>query len=147
MSNIWIAAGDGNLERVQHLVEQGQSVNAADDMGYTPMHAAASYGHADVMTWLLARGADVNIRDSDGDTPLHHCDTAAAARFLLERGADAAAVNAEGMTPAMVAADDDNEELCALYGVAPQPQDENTLPLGTHAEGGSDDDEAENDPP
>jgi hypothetical protein len=32
-----VAASDGNLERVQQLIAEGVSVNAADEQGYTPM--------------------------------------------------------------------------------------------------------------
>jgi ankyrin repeat protein len=61
-------------------------------------HAAASYGHLDVLSWLLAHGGDINIRDADGDTPLHHCDAAPAAQFLLAHGADATLTDEEGNT-------------------------------------------------
>ncbi len=36
-------------------------------------HAAAAYGHIELMRYLLDdAGGDVNIVDNDGDTPLHH---------------------------------------------------------------------------
>ena len=67
--NIWVAASDGDLERVKHLVEvEGVSVNAQDEVGYSPLHAAASYGEIQVLEYLLARGGDVTIKDEDGDT-------------------------------------------------------------------------------
>ncbi|PWN46492.1 hypothetical protein IE53DRAFT_372340 [Violaceomyces palustris] len=48
--NIWIAAGEGDLERVRHLVQvQGISPTAPDPYTYTPVHAAASYGHLEIL--------------------------------------------------------------------------------------------------
>jgi hypothetical protein len=38
LENIWTATGDGDFARVQQLISaEGQSANAADESGYTPM--------------------------------------------------------------------------------------------------------------
>ena len=88
---------------MKHLIEtEGLSANAKDENGFTPMHAAASYAQLDMLTYLISKQGDVNIQDSDGDAPLHHCDTAAAARFLLSNSADAKLKNAEGNTVSCV---------------------------------------------
>ena len=51
--NLWTAAADGELERVEHLLQQGTNkVNDQDDSGYSALHAAASYGHAVLLCWL-----------------------------------------------------------------------------------------------
>lgn len=43
-ANIWVAASDGDIDRVQHLISSGAyEVNAQDDHGYTALHAASSY--------------------------------------------------------------------------------------------------------
>ncbi|CAE6515305.1 unnamed protein product [Rhizoctonia solani] len=99
--NIWIAAGDGDLERVKILVEeQGVSPNAADDViGYTPMHAASSYGHIQILTYLISKGGDVNVTDEEGDTPLFTAETVAVAQFLVENGALVDVRNSEGISP------------------------------------------------
>ncbi|QRW04077.1 ankyrin repeats [Ceratobasidium sp. AG-Ba] len=95
--NIWIAAGDGDLQRVRELVEeQGISPNAPDDViGYTPMHAAASYGHLDILGYLIGKGGDVNITDEEGDTPLYTAETVTVAQFLVEHGAEVDIKNSE----------------------------------------------------
>ncbi|KAI1797356.1 ankyrin [Ganoderma leucocontextum] len=99
--NIWIAAGDGDLERVRELIE-GHSVspNVPDENTYTPMHAAASYGHLDILEYLISHGGDVNIPDEDGDTPLYVVENVETARFLVEHGAVVDRQNAEGLLPA-----------------------------------------------
>lgn len=56
-ANVWIAAGDGDLERVKFWLEEGgtwstdagMTPTTPDDSKYTPLHAAASYGQHDVL--------------------------------------------------------------------------------------------------
>jgi ankyrin repeat protein len=35
--NIWVAASNGDIERVRFLLASGVSVNAQDEYGYSPM--------------------------------------------------------------------------------------------------------------
>ncbi|KAH7930190.1 hypothetical protein BV22DRAFT_1001143 [Leucogyrophana mollusca] len=93
--NIWVAAGDGDLTRVQVPI----SPNAPDPYTYTPMHAAASYAQLAVLEYLVSRGGDVNITDDDGDTPLYTVETVETARWLVEHGATVDRENNEGVAP------------------------------------------------
>ncbi|KAF8807033.1 ankyrin [Phlegmacium glaucopus] len=98
--NIWVAAGDGDIDRVRELLEQQDlSPNVPDQFTYTPMHAAASYGQIDVLEFLISHGGDVNIADSDGDTPLYTVENLETARFLVQHGAVVARRNNEGISP------------------------------------------------
>ncbi|KAJ6513331.1 ankyrin repeat-containing domain protein [Mycena sanguinolenta] len=100
LKNIWVAAGDGDLDRVRHLVEQESfSPNAPDAFTYTPMHAAASYGHLQVLEYLISRGGDVNVVDADGDTPIYTVENVQTARFLVDHGAVLDRHNSEGVSP------------------------------------------------
>mmetsp|Transcript_59582 Transcript_59582/g.167844 ORF Transcript_59582/g.167844 Transcript_59582/m.167844 type:complete len:222 (-) Transcript_59582:27-692(-) len=76
--NIWTAAGDGDIPRVEELmVLENLTPTSPDENGYTPVHAAASWGRVDLLRLLLARDMGAaNVVDSDGDTPLHHVATA-----------------------------------------------------------------------
>ncbi|CEL55520.1 Ankyrin repeat-containing protein P1E11,10 OS=Schizosaccharomyces pombe (strain 972 / ATCC 24843) GN=SPCP1E11.10 PE=4 SV=1 [Rhizoctonia solani AG-1 IB] len=127
--NIWIAAGDGDLERVKTLIEeQGVSPNAADDViGYTPMHAAASYGHIHILTYLISKGGDVNITDEEGDTPLYTAESVTVAQFLVEHGALVDVTNSEGVSP-IEATEEDFPEVSAYLSskssLPPRPQEE-----------------------
>ncbi|KAF8557422.1 ankyrin [Imleria badia] len=86
--NIWVAAADGDLRRIQELVEhQAISPNVPDSFTYTPMHAAASYAQLDVLAYLVQQGGDVNITDEDGDTPLYTVENIDTARWLIDHGA------------------------------------------------------------
>ncbi|MBI4471288.1 MAG: ankyrin repeat domain-containing protein [Acidobacteria bacterium] len=54
---------EARMETVRFLVEElGADVNAADDRGYTVLHAAAFIGRNDVIEYLVAHGADVTRR-------------------------------------------------------------------------------------
>lgn len=51
------------MEGVREFLEEGgMDVNAQDEHGYSCMHAAASYGHLDLLAFLVQRGGNVNIR-------------------------------------------------------------------------------------
>ncbi|OCF45446.1 ankyrin repeat-containing protein [Kwoniella heveanensis CBS 569] len=108
--NLWVASSDGDLERVQFLIEtEGMTPNDKDANSYTPMHAASSYAHFDLLEYLLSKGGDPNIQDDDGDTPLYVVESVEVARWLVEQGADPASVNEEGLTAADALEDDHPE--------------------------------------
>ncbi|KAF9649828.1 ankyrin [Thelephora ganbajun] len=98
--NIWVAAGDGDLDRVKGLIEQqALSPNAPDPYTYTPMHAAASYGHIEVLEYLVSQGGNVNITDEEGDTPLYTVENVETAQWLVSHGATVDMRNCEGVSP------------------------------------------------
>ncbi|RDW22954.1 ankyrin repeat-containing domain protein [Yarrowia lipolytica] len=99
--NIWVAASDGQLDVVKNFIENdGLSPNAKDENGYTPVHAAASYGHMDLLRYLIDKGGDINVTDEDGDTALHTVEELEVAKNLVEEfKADFKAKNSDGQTP------------------------------------------------
>lgn len=70
MSNIHIAAQNGELNMLKTEIGKGVNVNAEDNQGRTPLHVAAEKGHLAVVKILVENGADVNAKDNDGNTPL-----------------------------------------------------------------------------
>ena len=44
-------------------------VNAVSTCGRTGLHLAAYYGYAEIVRWLLANGANAAALDADGKTP------------------------------------------------------------------------------
>ncbi|KAF9223861.1 hypothetical protein BS17DRAFT_704475 [Gyrodon lividus] len=93
--NIWVAAGDGDLLRVQVPI----SPNAPDPFTYTPMHAAASYRQLEVLAYLVNQGGDVNITDEDGDTPIYTVEDVETAQWLISHGAVIDRRNSQGVAP------------------------------------------------
>ncbi|KAM8790271.1 protein phosphatase 1 regulatory subunit 12C isoform 2-T2 [Rhynchonycteris naso] len=83
---------DENLEVVRFLVEQGATVNQADNEGWTPLHVAASCGYLDIARYLLSHGANIAAVNSDGDLPLDLAESDAMEELLkaeiAHRGVD-----------------------------------------------------------
>ncbi|CAM9022840.1 unnamed protein product [Wickerhamomyces anomalus] len=85
VNNIWVAAADNDLETVQNYISTGQfSANSKDPNGYTPIHAAVSYGHVELLKYLIQQGGDINTQDTEGDAPLHHVEDLQVAKLLKE---------------------------------------------------------------
>ncbi|KAG1167834.1 hypothetical protein G6F70_008677 [Rhizopus microsporus] len=101
--NLWVAAGDGQLDRVKASFNKNNKEENHDQFGYTAMHAAVSYNQIEIVKYLLDKGADVNVEDFDKDTPLFVAETVEMAQILLDRGADPKKVNEDGFTPALTA--------------------------------------------
>lgn len=97
--NIWVAAADNQADKVKQFLGNGTNVNAKDENGYTPLHAASEYGRLELIEYLVEQGADVNIRDNDGDTPLHAAESPIVAEVLIKAGANSRSTNNDGLTP------------------------------------------------
>ncbi|CAO1623552.1 unnamed protein product [Parajaminaea phylloscopi] len=146
-TNIWIAASEGNLEAVKRFLEDEPNLTpvSPDSNTYTPLHAAASYGHVDLLRFLLthprAPPNAANTVDEDGDTPLFVVEDISTAKVLIDEfGADPRAVNEEGNTAARAAWEsgwtEASDYLRSLTGEEPfQDEDEAALAeLGEEAE-------------
>ncbi len=110
------AAAIGGADNVRVLVDKGADVNAVSLSGATPLMATSG---GEVVSLLVSRGADVTTRSKRGESAL--ADAArrgdvAAAKLLLDKGADVNAVDYRGYTPLILAAqhDRDSPELVRL---------------------------------
>lgn len=110
--NVWIAASDGRTSTVEKLLQESyqRDGNVKDPNGYTPVHAAAAYGHIELLRKLCQEyGGNINVKDNEGDTPLHHCEDVHTAKVILEElGGDISVQNEEGKT-ALQSAEEDTE--------------------------------------
>lgn len=78
----------GDVKRAQALIKRGANVN---HLGWSPLHYAASKGHADMVKLLVANKAIVNAPSPDGTTPLMmaaYAGSDESVRILLNAGAD-----------------------------------------------------------
>ena len=102
------AARVGELSHVAALLKEWpELLEATDEKGQTPLHAAVLGGRTEVTDYLLRRRANLEARSKTGFTPLHW----AAAKnltnvmtVLLTAGADVNAQNLAGETPLILAA-------------------------------------------
>jgi ankyrin repeat protein len=87
------AAQDGDLARVNDLIERKYPLNRFDDLGQTPLHYAVQNNRLEVVKRLIEAGANVNAHDERviGNTPLsdyaREC-TYEMAKVLIDAGAD-----------------------------------------------------------
>jgi ankyrin repeat protein len=87
------AAQDGDLVRVNELIERKYPLNRFDDLGKTPLHYAVQDNRLEVVKRLIEAGANVNAHDERviGNTPLsdesREC-TYEMAKVLIDAGAD-----------------------------------------------------------
>jgi ankyrin repeat protein len=82
------AADMGDVEKMNHLIDNGADVNAVALDDWTPLTAAASKGRIDAVRLLIASRADVN-KSRGGLSPLFFAADrghVAVVRLLLENG-------------------------------------------------------------
>ncbi len=122
----------GDLARVKSLVEKDSSLlQAADEMGQTPLHTAAASGKVEIAAYLISKGAPVDQRDAMNRTPLWglaaRSGSVEIARLLLDNGADINASDGGWGPPLMIAAVFGNVGIVDFFldrGVAiPEPAD------------------------
>lgn len=56
------------------LVEFNANVNAEDSEKWTPLHAAATCGHLHLVRYLIDKGANLLAVNADGNMPYDICD-------------------------------------------------------------------------
>ena len=61
---------DDSLPLVRLLVAHGADINKRDVDTWTPLHAAAANGHADIVKYLMDKGANTETLTEDGETAL-----------------------------------------------------------------------------
>eukprot|EP00039_Didymoeca_costata_P012096 m.173056 g.173056 ORF g.173056 m.173056 type:complete len:145 (-) comp15380_c0_seq6:4604-5038(-) len=68
---IHLAAQQGDIASIEHLLAAGSSIDAVGDILRTPLHRATLSGHLNVVQFLLERKADPNATDIKEYSPLH----------------------------------------------------------------------------
>ncbi|KAG0420742.1 hypothetical protein HPB47_003316, partial [Ixodes persulcatus] len=118
------------------LIAGEADVDHADNSSRTPLFAAASMGHADVVSLLLFWGAYVDSIDAEGRTVLAIAATQGSVevvRQLLDRGLDELHRDNAGWTPLHYAALEGHAEVCTLLveagALASETDNEGRTPL------------------
>lgn len=126
--NAYVLAAD-NPSAVLSLLSQNPSIaSQQDEHGYSLLHAAASYGHADLLRALVKDyNVDVNLLDEDGETCLFVTERVDIAKCLVEElGVDYNKANEEGLTARETIESDGAPEVAAylrqVTGVTEAPE-------------------------
>jgi len=111
------AARANRAEVAELLIDRGARVRATDRRGFTALHYAAQNGMNATIALLLDRGAAINAPAGAGRySPLHLAvidSRDETAVMLVERGADVAQKNAQGVTALDIAASRNEHKLAA----------------------------------
>ena len=60
------SAMNGDLDKVENLIEAGANVNLQSKDGYTALIWASKYGYVEIVEKLIEAGANVNIKNKEG---------------------------------------------------------------------------------
>ncbi|KAJ5576477.1 hypothetical protein N7535_003403 [Penicillium sp. DV-2018c] len=98
--NPYLLACDNPAALLDLLRSNPSIASSQDESGYSLLHAAASYGHVDLLRALVKEfNVDVNLLDEDGETCLFVAEHAKVARCLVEElNVDVNKKNSEGLT-------------------------------------------------
>ena len=108
------AAGSGDLEKVQQVLDSNPqlNINDGDRCESSALHHAAEKGYLEIAKFLVARGAIVNVTNMWEKTPLHSaCNNGhlEIVKFLLDHGARIEATsNKKRFTPLHLASQYDH---------------------------------------
>jgi len=115
VSSLGRAAKDGDIKRVEALLNEGANVNAVVTPGLSPLHEAVfNDASLDIVRLMLNRGADVNKKscgdgwamDCNCGTPLYIAackGNTKTVKLLLDHGADVSIVHYDKKTPLRIA--------------------------------------------
>ncbi len=69
-----VAISKGDLAKVQQLVEIGVDVNKKDERGTTPLMYAILFNQPQIVAYLIKKGADYRAEDANGLTILDYAE-------------------------------------------------------------------------
>jgi FOG: Ankyrin repeat len=108
------AIKNGDVVKVQNLLDKGISANLKTDDGNSVLMLAAYLDKIDIAKLLIDKGADVNATDNNGKTALMYAAEKGnldIAKLLLEKGAQIDAVDKNGKTALNIAEENNQKEL------------------------------------
>lgn len=120
---IFLAIYSGNNDILAACIKAGANLESREYWGNTPLITASSNGQPEMVTMLLAKDANVNARNRDGNTALSLAVSSdiAIMNMLLEKGANLAIGDNNGVTPLMGAmrfSDNEKIDLLLLKGAS-----------------------------
>ncbi|CAH0584409.1 unnamed protein product [Chrysodeixis includens] len=83
-----IASANGYIKVVEYLLEHRASTDVVDHDMWQPVHAAACWGHLEVLELLVQYGADLNVRNKHDETPADICEEGELRARIVRLAAD-----------------------------------------------------------
>ena len=74
-TELMIAAEEGNIDRVDHILSIAGAASVGNRFGFTPLHVAAQNSNIDVVLALISRQADINAVDLFGKSAIDVADS------------------------------------------------------------------------
>lgn len=116
-SALHYAASCGEVEILKYLLSTDKlKIDDRDKDGETPLFTALQMQKKPIARLLVSRGADVNAKDKKGWTPLHEAargSSVSLVELLISHGA-LECFNKAGMTPYMLAKEEENEKIAQV---------------------------------
>jgi CheY-like chemotaxis protein len=112
-----LAAGEGDLEEVQRIVEEGADITLRSKDGRNMIHWAARGGNTELVEFFLEKGVDYKFKDNKGNLPVVHAIRTAnteIAKILLDKMKNFRWTNANGQSLVMEAAFAGNDEILKI---------------------------------
>ena len=113
----WALAKEGNIERLQTLLEtKKELLSLTNEEGMTILHVASDTEQYQVVKWAIENGAEINKRDENGQTSLYVascCDYLSVVELLLSFGADVSIPDLDGELPLDATSDSAIRQLLA----------------------------------
>ncbi|XP_026316764.1 protein phosphatase 1 regulatory subunit 16A isoform X2 [Hyposmocoma kahamanoa] len=83
-----VASANGYTKVVEFLLENRASTDVVDHDMWQPVHAAACWGHLEVLELLVHHGADLNVRNKHDETPADICEEGEMRERILRLAAE-----------------------------------------------------------
>lgn len=66
------AVKNGDIQKIQNLIDKGYNVNSPDPHGITPLLYSIEMQNPNIVNLLIQNGADVNVKAKNGEDPLFY---------------------------------------------------------------------------
>jgi len=102
-----VAVCDGDIDRVEELLDSNEPINKRDYKGRTPLMLALLSVEMEIARLLVERGADTNLHDAKGRYPLHVSllrPDVGVSELMLDKGARPDLPDRDNVTPLHLAA-------------------------------------------
>lgn len=112
-----LAAGEGNLEEVKRIVEEGADITLRSKDGLNMLHWAARGGNIEMAEFFLEKGVDIKFKDLKGNVPLVHAirsNSTDIAKLFINNMKNFRWTNSNGQSLIMEAAFSGNDEIIKI---------------------------------